>query len=222
MLRLLAIRLEEHGRESAATLAARACRVAELGVGLVESCMLLLVCCLLLTEARVVDGRQKARSLALSAVVHQSLDRLLSLEASWLHLVEGSIHDLSVHGLELSKVSEIDLDVGLLAHELANDSEDVVERDLECLLLEVDVLGHSRVGWLDRRPEHDGRLALEFGHRGAILKAVRLEEVLGKLDVDDFLTLSQRLEADDAEVGHCDSSVDLDLLDAPPANELTL
>ena len=55
MLGLLTVRFEEHGGKGAAALSSSACRVAELGVGLVHGGMLLLVGSLLLTQARVVD-----------------------------------------------------------------------------------------------------------------------------------------------------------------------
>ena len=73
--------------------------------------MLLLVSCLLLAQARIIDGGQLPRSLALGTVVHQSLDSLFTLEASGLHLVERGIHDLPVHSLELAKVSQVDLNI---------------------------------------------------------------------------------------------------------------
>ena len=111
MLGLLTVRFEEHGGKGAAALPSSACRVAELGVGLIHGGMLLLVGCLLLTQARVVDGGQLPCSLALGAVVHQSLDSLFTLEACGLHLVERGVHDLPVHSLELAEVSQVDLHI---------------------------------------------------------------------------------------------------------------
>ena len=177
--------------------------------------MLLLVSCLLLAEARVIDGRQLSCSLALGAIVHQSFDSLFALKTSWLHLIERSVHYLLVHGLELSKIGKINLNIRLLAHQLTDDSEDVVEWDFERLLLEVDLFCHGRVGRLDGRSKHNCRLALKFSHGRAVFEAVGFEEVVSELDIDDFLVFSQRLEADDAKVIDCNSSIYLDLLDTP-------
>ena len=174
MLRLLAVGLEEHGRKSATTLSSSACRVAELGICLIHGRMLLLEGRLFLAETWVIDSGKLSSSLTLGSVVHQSFDCLFALKTSRLHLVEWGVHDLLVHGLEFSKVGEIDLDVGLLVHELANNSEDVVKWDLKSLLLEVDVLSHSWISGLDSRPKHHRGLAFELSHRGAVFEAVGL------------------------------------------------
>lgn len=117
VLGLLAVRLEEHGGEGTTALVASAGRVAELGIGCIHGSVLLLEGSLLLAKTRVLDRLKLSSSLALCAVVHEGLDSLLALEALGLHLVERRIHDLLVHGLELSELGQVNLDVWLLIHQ---------------------------------------------------------------------------------------------------------
>ena len=177
--------------------------------------MLLLVECLLLAEARVVDGGKVAGSLALSSIIHQSLHGLFALEPCWLHLVEWSVHDLLVHRLELAELCQVNLDVGLLAHKLSNQSDDIHQSCVEGILLDACTLCHSSIHRPDRWVKHHSRLGFKLSHRSAIFEPILFEEALTKLDVDDLLVLPQRLEADSTEAVDSNGSVDLNLLIAP-------
>lgn len=77
--------------------------------------------------------------------VHHTLNRLfLSLR---LALVKRSVHDLSVEALELAELKQIDLDVGVLSEEFADDLEDVQDGLVVHALFHVGVLGHHRPVW---------------------------------------------------------------------------
>lgn len=120
-----------------------------------------------------------------------------------------------VHGLELSKLSQVDLDIGLLTHQLSKESKDIHDRGVEGAFLCAGTLGHGQEVGLDGRAEDDCRLSLEFCHGRAVVEPVHLEELIAELHVDYFLVLSEGLEAHHAEVWHGHGARHFDMLNAP-------
>ena len=69
---------------------------------------------LLVAKSGIIEGWEDTMTLSGCSKVHEVLDGLLSLKASWLELVNWGISDLIVHTLELSKLGQIDLNIGML------------------------------------------------------------------------------------------------------------
>lgn len=150
----------------------------------------------------------------MGAVVHQGLNSLLALEAGWLVLVERCVHDLLVHGLELSKLIQVDLDARQLGHQLTNDSEYVPHSRGEGSFLDVGGFGHRVEACSDRRSENDCRLSLKLCHVLGVLELVHVEELLVQLQVDYLPALAQRLISHHAEPWHLEGFAAINLLDA--------
>lgn len=150
----------------------------------------------------------------MGAVVHQGLNGLLALEAGRLVLVERCVHDLLVHGLELSKLIQIDLDARQLGHQFTNYSEDVPHSRSEGSFLDVGGFGHRVEACPHRRSENDCRLGFKLCHALGVFELVRVEERLVQLHVDYLPVLAQRLISHYADPRHLEGFAAINLLAA--------
>ena len=150
----------------------------------------------------------------MGAVVHQGLNSLLALEAGRLVLVEWCVHDLLVHGLELSKLIQVDLDARQLGHQFTNYSEDVPDSLREGSFLDVGGFGHRVIVCLHRRSENDCRLSLKLCHVLGVVELVQVEELLVQLHVGYLPVFAQRLISHYADPWHLEGFAAIDLLAA--------
>lgn len=118
----VATRFEKHGLELS-LLATATTDVGELRLRLVVRFGLTDVQ-LFVAFSDMMGQRLKLPGSLADTLVHQTLHSLLALQAAGFEFVDGRVHNLSVHGLELAVLVEVDLNVPVLSQQLADYLED--------------------------------------------------------------------------------------------------